>query len=188
MSHELAPGGNGSDLLSGRELEVLTHGAKGLTAEEVGRELSIAQKTAKNHLDNIYTKLDAVNRLHAVLIALRLGVFSPAELEELRDNEVMSKMKALSKAERKVLETMVGYEGDGSPTEEVGKKLHKSAKTVKNQQQTLCNKLGTGMIPAVVNYYLYLQRSAEPTEAPITTLTIPTEKVVFVAGKDAATV
>lgn len=61
-------------LLSQRELEVLQLVAEGASTSEVAARLYISAKTAKNHLANIYEKLDAGDRTQAVLRALRLGL------------------------------------------------------------------------------------------------------------------
>lgn len=61
-------------LLSSRELEVLQLVAEGQSTTEVATKLYISVKTAKNHLANIYQKLDANDRTQAVLQGLRMGI------------------------------------------------------------------------------------------------------------------
>ena len=61
-------------ILSTREAEVLQLVAEGKTPPEVAAELYISAKTVKNHLSNIYEKLDARDRTQAVLKGLRMGV------------------------------------------------------------------------------------------------------------------
>lgn len=61
-------------VLSQRELEVLQLVAEGASTSEVAERLYISAKTAKNHLANIYEKLDAGDRTQAVVQALRLGL------------------------------------------------------------------------------------------------------------------
>lgn len=61
-------------VLSQRELEVLQLVAEGASTSEVAERLYISAKTAKNHLANIYEKLDAGDRTQAVVRALRLGL------------------------------------------------------------------------------------------------------------------
>jgi DNA-binding NarL/FixJ family response regulator len=51
--------------LSGRELEVLTEVAKGLTNAEAARRLNITENTVKFHLQNIYQRLQVSNRTEA---------------------------------------------------------------------------------------------------------------------------
>ena len=62
------------DLLSQREAEVLQLVAKGMSPPEVAAQLYISAKTVKNHLSNIYEKLEARDRTQAVLKGLRMGV------------------------------------------------------------------------------------------------------------------
>ncbi|HEX7167531.1 MAG TPA: response regulator transcription factor [Acidimicrobiales bacterium] len=67
--------GAGPDpLLSAREAEVLQLVAEGKSTTEVAALLFISVKTVKNHLSNIYEKLDARDRTQAVLKGLRSGV------------------------------------------------------------------------------------------------------------------
>lgn len=60
--------------LSRREVEVLQLIAEGKSTSAVGRELFISAKTVKNHLANIFDKLDVRDRTQAVLQGLRLGL------------------------------------------------------------------------------------------------------------------
>lgn len=55
-------------LLSAREAEVMDCIAQGCSNREIGRRLYVTEKTAKNHITNIYTKLNAHSRAHAVAI------------------------------------------------------------------------------------------------------------------------
>jgi len=77
------PGGSGSTVtvasttkraISKRESEVLQLIADGCSTPEVAEQLFISQKTVKNHLASIYSKLDARDRTQAVLKAVRLGL------------------------------------------------------------------------------------------------------------------
>ena len=60
--------------ISKRELECLSLTANGLTSEEIAAELGLSVHTANQYLTNTAQKLDAVNRMHAVAKALRLGL------------------------------------------------------------------------------------------------------------------
>lgn len=60
--------------ISKRESEVLQLIADGCSTPEVAEQLFISQKTVKNHLASIYSKLDARDRTQAVLKAVRLGL------------------------------------------------------------------------------------------------------------------
>ena len=57
--------------LTGREIEVLQHVAKGLTSKEIGHVLFISENTVKNHVRNILDKLGLHSRNEAVLYAIR---------------------------------------------------------------------------------------------------------------------
>jgi len=58
-------------ILSLREKEILKWISKGKNTWDVSVILKISERTVKFHIDNIMKKLDAVNRTHAVAIALR---------------------------------------------------------------------------------------------------------------------
>jgi two-component system NarL family response regulator len=62
------------DELTPRELEVLTLIAEGLCNKEIARELSISEKTVKNHINNIFSKLHLYDRTQAMLYAIRKGL------------------------------------------------------------------------------------------------------------------
>lgn len=59
--------GDGS--LSARESEVLRLIATGLSNKEIGRALSISERTVRFHVTAIFTKLGATSRTHAVTLA-----------------------------------------------------------------------------------------------------------------------
>ncbi len=60
--------------LSSRELEVLRLVARGASNKEIADMLVIAEGTVKNHLTNILAKLEARDRMQAVLKARELGL------------------------------------------------------------------------------------------------------------------
>lgn len=63
-------------VLTRREAEVLQLFANGQSTVEVAKNLSISQKTVKNHLTSIYQKLDVRDRTEAVLLAVRMGIIA----------------------------------------------------------------------------------------------------------------
>jgi len=63
-----------ADELTPRELEVLTLIAEGRSNKEIARELSISEKTVKNHINNIFSKLHVYDRTQAMLYAIRKGL------------------------------------------------------------------------------------------------------------------
>jgi DNA-binding NarL/FixJ family response regulator len=60
--------------LSEREIEVLRLVAAGLSNKEIAEKLFIAEGTAKNHVSNILSKLEARDRAQAVARAKELGL------------------------------------------------------------------------------------------------------------------
>jgi PAS domain S-box-containing protein len=57
--------------LSDREKEVLTALARGLKTTEIGAELCVSRSTVRNHIQNIFQKLDVHSRLAATVYAFR---------------------------------------------------------------------------------------------------------------------
>jgi DNA-binding NarL/FixJ family response regulator len=64
------------DVLTEREVEVLRRVAAGKSNKLVAAELNISEGTVKNHMKSILPKLDASDRTHAVMIALKRGIFA----------------------------------------------------------------------------------------------------------------
>lgn len=65
------------DALSGltpRELEVLRHLAMGEDNREIARSLQLAEGTVKNHISNIYEKLELKDRAQAIRFAILRGL------------------------------------------------------------------------------------------------------------------
>lgn len=56
--------------LTKREKEVLDHLARGYSNRQIARSLEISERTVKNHLRNIFTKLGVGDRTSAVVKAL----------------------------------------------------------------------------------------------------------------------
>lgn len=61
------------DALTEREIEVLKMVASGTSNKVIASELALAEPTVKSHLKNIFQKLGANDRTHAVTIAIRRG-------------------------------------------------------------------------------------------------------------------
>lgn len=62
--------------LATREIAVLRLVAGGLSNKEIAIELGISQKTVRNHMSAVFSKLGVSNRTGAVLYAMRSGFFS----------------------------------------------------------------------------------------------------------------
>jgi DNA-binding NarL/FixJ family response regulator len=61
-------------ILTGREREVLTAAAEGLTARQIGRRLGVRERTVTTHLGHIYRKLGTPGRISAISAAARAGL------------------------------------------------------------------------------------------------------------------
>jgi DNA-binding NarL/FixJ family response regulator len=62
------------DALSEREIQVLRGVAAGKSNKLIAVELDISEGTVKTHMKSILPKLDASDRTHAVMIALKRGI------------------------------------------------------------------------------------------------------------------
>jgi HD-GYP domain-containing protein (c-di-GMP phosphodiesterase class II) len=77
--HRVARRRGGPAGLTAREVEVLRLVARGLSNKEIAARLVISPKTVRNHVEHIYSKIDASTRAAAGLFAMRHGVFEPSE-------------------------------------------------------------------------------------------------------------
>jgi two-component system NarL family response regulator len=66
--------------LTERELQVLALLAQGEGTSSIAKRLTISNTTARNHIQNILSKLGAHNRLEAVTYAIRNRLVDPAQL------------------------------------------------------------------------------------------------------------
>lgn len=62
--------------LTYREVEVLQLVAKGLSNQEMAQRLFLSEKTVKNHLTNIFRKINVTDRTQAVLYAIKQKIVS----------------------------------------------------------------------------------------------------------------
>jgi DNA-binding NarL/FixJ family response regulator len=69
----------GREVLSQRELEVLTLVAMGKSNKEIAQSLSISDKTARNHVTSCLLKLGADDRTEAATTALKRGIIQLPE-------------------------------------------------------------------------------------------------------------
>jgi DNA-binding response OmpR family regulator len=67
------PKGNIPNPLTDRELEVLGLLASGKTYKQVATALDLSQSTVRNHLHNVYHKLNVVDRAQAVIVSRENG-------------------------------------------------------------------------------------------------------------------
>ena len=53
--------------LTQREIEIMEFVSKGFTNLQIANRLGIAEQTVKNHLQSVYPKLKATNRVTAII-------------------------------------------------------------------------------------------------------------------------
>jgi len=70
------------DELSTREREVLELVAAGLSNQEIGERLGLAEKTIKHYMTSILGKLRVRSRVEAALLAYREGIAPPLPVDE----------------------------------------------------------------------------------------------------------
>lgn len=63
-----------TEALTDRERETFVAIGRGLTNAEIAQELFVSESTVKTHVGRVLSKLDARDRVHAVILAHRLGV------------------------------------------------------------------------------------------------------------------
>ena len=62
------------DQLTPREYEILTLLASGESNARIARRLGVTEKTIRNQLTNVFSKLEVADRVQAALLARRMGV------------------------------------------------------------------------------------------------------------------
>lgn len=65
---------DGLEELTRRELDVLQLIAKGMCNKDIAESLFISEKTVKNHLTNIFRKINVDDRTQAALFAIKKGI------------------------------------------------------------------------------------------------------------------
>ena len=69
--------------LTTRETQILNYIANGNSNKQIAHILQISEQTIKNHVSNILRKLNANDRAHAVVLAIRYGWISAEGLQSL---------------------------------------------------------------------------------------------------------
>ena len=64
------------DTLTGRELEVLIGVANGMINKEIATNLNISERTVKNHVSNIFKKIDVSDRTQAAVFAIKNNIIT----------------------------------------------------------------------------------------------------------------
>lgn len=62
------------DSLTKREFEILKLIAQGLLNKEIAAMLNISERTVKNHISNIFKKIDVSDRTQAAVFAIKNGI------------------------------------------------------------------------------------------------------------------
>ncbi len=62
--------------LTPREAQILSHIAEGNSNKQIAHILDISEQTIKNHVSSILRKLNANDRAHAAVLAIRHGLIS----------------------------------------------------------------------------------------------------------------
>lgn len=65
---------NKIDFLTKRELEVLIEVANGMSNKEIALNLDISERTVKNHISNIFKKIDVSDRTQAAVFAIKNNI------------------------------------------------------------------------------------------------------------------
>jgi HD-GYP domain-containing protein (c-di-GMP phosphodiesterase class II) len=66
--------------LTAREVDVLRLLARGLSSKDISAQLVISPKTARNHIEHIYTKTGATSRVTASLFAMQHGLLPDEQI------------------------------------------------------------------------------------------------------------
>ena len=64
------------DALTSRELEVLIQVANGMINKEIATSLNISERTVKNHVSNIFKKIDVSDRTQAAVFAIKNNIIT----------------------------------------------------------------------------------------------------------------
>lgn len=64
------------DKLTKREVEVLTYIAKGMFNKDIAEVMGISERTVKNHISNIFKKIDVLDRTQAAVFAIKNDIVS----------------------------------------------------------------------------------------------------------------
>ncbi len=68
------PAGDTTPSLTERETEILRYVAKGLTARQIGEQLSLSHRTVENHVQATFRKLHVANRVELARYAIEHGL------------------------------------------------------------------------------------------------------------------
>jgi DNA-binding NarL/FixJ family response regulator len=86
---------NVPSVLTEREQSVLLAAGEGLTAREIARRLSMAERTVTTHLNHIYRKLGVSGRVAALSVAVQMGIIRAPDVASI-DASVIAPIDAVS--------------------------------------------------------------------------------------------
>jgi NarL family two-component system response regulator LiaR len=75
--------GKPGDELTNRETEILTFVAQGMSNQQICEQIGVSDRTIRNYISNILSKLGLENRVQAALFALREGLVTLDETDGL---------------------------------------------------------------------------------------------------------
>jgi HD-GYP domain-containing protein (c-di-GMP phosphodiesterase class II) len=78
--HRVGRRREGPSGLTAREIDVLRLLARGLSSKDIAAQLVISPKTARNHIEHIYSKIGASSRVTASLFAVQQGLLPDEDL------------------------------------------------------------------------------------------------------------
>nr|WP_231980852.1 LuxR C-terminal-related transcriptional regulator [Tessaracoccus coleopterorum] len=63
-------------MLTERQIELLTHIARGLSNAQIGRAMHLSEGTVKQYVSQLFNTLGIDNRVHAAITAYRHGLIT----------------------------------------------------------------------------------------------------------------
>ena len=69
-----------NEMISGKETEMLSLAAKGLSNKEIGARLEISEATVKGYFVTLYQKLNVRSRTEAIFVGLKTGILTLDDL------------------------------------------------------------------------------------------------------------
>jgi DNA-binding NarL/FixJ family response regulator len=74
LARRRGPGGRTFAELTQREYDILDLIAQGLDNQTIARRLVLSPKTVRNHVSNVFTKLNVADRSHAIVLGRERGL------------------------------------------------------------------------------------------------------------------
>jgi DNA-binding NarL/FixJ family response regulator len=79
---QVAEPAQGLSILTEREIDIIRYVAAGMNNREIANKLAYSEKTVKNYLSNIFSKLGIRDRTQAAIYGLRQGLIPNDEALE----------------------------------------------------------------------------------------------------------